>query len=164
MKLIFLDIDGVLNGHEWDDDAQSCTISRECIRQLNRILKATQARIVLSSAWRYMILGEDMTCRGFQYLLRTHGACGVRIIDTTRRERLLPSPDSPPDMMRVHPDENRGDIIAEWLAAHDPPEAYVVLDDDDDQISSQHQAVITDSDIGLTETDADRAIQILNAA
>jgi hypothetical protein len=163
MKLIFLDIDGVLNGHEWDNDAGSCTIKRECVLRLNRIIRETKARIVLSSAWRYMILGEDMTCRGFEYLLRTHGACGVRIIDTTRRERMLPCPDAPPGMMLVHPGENRGDLIAEWLAAHDKPDAYVVLDDDDDRITKQHPAVITNSETGLTDADADKAIEILNA-
>lgn len=44
MKVLFLDIDGVLNGHEWDDEAKSCTIRRECVKHLNRIVRETASR------------------------------------------------------------------------------------------------------------------------
>ena len=50
MKIIFLDIDGVLNnyntlgeGANWEPDL---------VKILNRIIKETKAKIVLSSTWR----------------------------------------------------------------------------------------------------------------
>jgi len=55
-NVLFLDIDGVLNGHDFDVAAQSTRIQYRCVRQLNRIIKATECKIVLCSAWRYMLL------------------------------------------------------------------------------------------------------------
>jgi hypothetical protein len=43
MKIIFLDIDGVLNG------SSEPIILPECARQFNRIVKETEARVVISS-------------------------------------------------------------------------------------------------------------------
>lgn len=43
MKVLFLDVDGVLNGHEWDDEAKSCNIRRECVKHLNRVVRETGA-------------------------------------------------------------------------------------------------------------------------
>lgn len=56
-KVLFLDIDGVLNAHFFDVDAQSSHIKPKCVERLNRVLKATRCALVISSAWRYMILG-----------------------------------------------------------------------------------------------------------
>ena len=73
---LFLDIDGVLNGHEWDDEAKSCNIRRECVARLNRVVASTGCKIVISSAWRYMIHCQQMSLTGFWYMLRTHGLQG----------------------------------------------------------------------------------------
>lgn len=89
--LLFLDIDGVLNGHQWSHLGDSCTIQAPCIAALNFILSRADPEIVLSSAWRYLLHGKDMTLLGFGYLLRTHGAGpmlypGTRIIGITLRD------------------------------------------------------------------------------
>jgi hypothetical protein len=39
--ILFPDIDGVLNGHDWNDEARSCSIRRECLAQLNRVIRET---------------------------------------------------------------------------------------------------------------------------
>lgn len=150
MRVIFLDIDGVLNGHDWDEDAASNRIRPECVAMLNRIVSATGAQIVLSSAWRYMILKGAMTRLGFDYLLRTHGGCGLHVIDTTEPDVTMGA-------------DERGQQIANWLATHDPVDSYVVLDDEDYGITKRHPAVITESTIGLTREDSDKAIAILTA-
>ena len=55
MKVVFLDIDGVLN----DDTTPSRTksrlifVDREKLLRLKRIVAATGAKIVLSSTWRH---------------------------------------------------------------------------------------------------------------
>jgi hypothetical protein len=63
-KILFLDMDGVLNAHEWLGEAGSCDVRHDCVLRLNRILHETGAAIVLSSAWRYMVHGGDMTLPG----------------------------------------------------------------------------------------------------
>jgi hypothetical protein len=152
MKIVFLDIDGVLNDHAWMDHAGSCDIKRECVLRLNRILRETGAVIVVSSAWRYMVHGEAMTLQGFAYMMRTHGLLSGRIHGLTCTDELI---------------AHRGDQIAAWLAEHDGVESYVVLDDDDGFSVSRcqgrhaHPFVRTDGAIGLTDADADRAIAIL---
>jgi hypothetical protein len=152
-KLLFLDIDGVLNGHEWVSEAQSCDIRRDCVLRLNRILWETGAEIVLSSAWRYMIHGGAMTLSGFSYMMRTHGLIAqAKIVGLTCTDEEIP---------------DRGGQIARWLEQHGRPVRYVVLDDDDfDVISSKqdrynHPFVKTNGNVGLADNDADRVIELL---
>ena len=55
MKVIFLDFDGVLNSINGYSDIQivSCfKIDPECMDRLNQIIDQTDAKIVISSAWR----------------------------------------------------------------------------------------------------------------
>lgn len=147
--IIFLDIDGVLNGHEWREEAGSCVISQRCVGHLNTILSATGARIVLSSAWRYMIFGGEVTCKGFGYLLRSHGMRKCEIIDTTCPDEQI---------------EDRGKQIQHWILKQRYPEtiAWVVLDDEHVTGCDGH-FVKTHARVGLTEPDAGMAIKILLA-
>lgn len=115
--LIFLDIDGVLNKHGYNrcSDVESSTLEPEAVARLNRIIRESDAEIVLSSAWRYMVHGGAMTLGGFEYLLRTHGvAAKGRLIGLTATDEAIP---------------NRGQQITEWLNAHGWERPYVVLDD-----------------------------------
>lgn len=80
-KYLFLDIDGVLNGHEWNETSESYTIKLSNVLNLNLVIEKTKCKIILHSAWRYMIYGKDMTIRGFEYLLRTHGVTSNLYID-----------------------------------------------------------------------------------
>lgn len=64
MKLIFLDIDGVLNSHDWWDRRPKLSPDRtrkdfvenqldpEAIARFKKLLKDTGAKVVLSSTWR----------------------------------------------------------------------------------------------------------------
>lgn len=164
MKVLFLDIDGVLNGHEWDDEAKSCNIRRECVRRLNRVVRETGCKVVLSSAWRYIVLGGDMTLRGFGYMLRTHGLTAEGgtmnlIVGHTEADADPPGADG----------ERAGQVrkwLDEWNGPfHSHPKAttYAVVDDDDDGFTAAGMpCVITDGGRGLTDADADRLIALLN--
>jgi hypothetical protein len=91
-KILFLDIDGVLNDHAFCEVAQSCTIKPQCMGHLNQIIHSTGCSIVLTSAWRYIIHGGDMTLKGFEYMLRTHGLLSAErplITGVTRKDRNL---------------------------------------------------------------------------
>jgi hypothetical protein len=149
MKVIFLDIDGVLNGHEIDQDTGHCWIHAALALRLNRIIKATGAKLVISSAWRYMVHCEAMTMRGFEYMLRTHKISGD-VIGVTVRDEETPS---------------RGDQIKRWLAEHPEVTSYVILDDEPDGMTiGDVRFVKTDGSRGLSEADMEDAIVWLNDA
>lgn len=56
MKIIFLDVDGVLNHSktpEWATATDNDILDTSCVFELTRILYSTRARVVLSSSWRF---------------------------------------------------------------------------------------------------------------
>lgn len=153
MKVLFLDIDGVLNDHAKHANGY-CGTKPECVAEMNRVLAATGCKIVISSAWRYMVLCGSMTLNGLEQLLLTHGlACNGRLIGFTRRDVSAEVSD-------------RGAQIREWLMLHGSDvERYAVVDDLDLGISEcGHPFVQTDGARGLTEADADRLIELLGRA
>lgn len=159
-RLLFLDVDGVLNAHEFDPEVMCGPIHRNKMELLNRVLRATDARIVLSSAWRYIIYRGEANLAGMDWLFRSHGMPANRLIGITREDTMI----RPPwDGSQPWPLSNeRGQQIADWLVAHKPHGNYVVLDDLDPGISAAgHPFVRTDGRVGLTEADADRAIALL---
>jgi HAD domain in Swiss Army Knife RNA repair proteins len=153
--ILFLDIDGCLNDHTMDPIAESTTILPRCVACLNRIIDATDCRIVIVSAWRYMILKGAMTLQGFEYLLQTHGVHAKgRLIGTTRL-------DWEPDAYRS---KERGRQVREWLWQHAPADTYphVALDDLDLGYTDLGiPFVLVDGMFGLCDADAREAIAIL---
>ncbi len=151
--IIFLDIDGVLNDHKWNEEAQSCTIRTDCMNELNRIIKETSANIVLSSAWRYMVLGGTMSITGFEYLLRTHGFISTgTIIGHTGKDRVTSDR------------SDRAKLIKAWVIAQSYQSGmYIALDDDDLGYTLEGiPLVLTNGKRGLTEADALNVIQFIN--
>lgn len=149
MKVIFLDIDGVLvnrtsftlprlklEGHTLSYH----TADPSCIALLNRIVAETEARIVVSSVWRGL---------GMQRIKDIFKAwdADVQIVGLTAEIR----------------DAIRGVEIQAWLDAQADVESFVILDDDSDMDELKHRLVETEAMLGLTPADADRAIAILNA-
>ena len=175
-RLIFLDIDGVLNAHAYDNhsDIESSTIERDCVAALNLLIDASNPQIVVSSAWRYMIglnwrtptnkipvdrLSRDpkgaMTLRGFEYLLRTYGVRAKgRLIGVTARDEEIPT---------------RGEQITAWLGRHGR-RPYIVVDDGgkvpgttewSDLGLSVHPVVWTHGSRGLAVHDLAKALELL---
>jgi hypothetical protein len=135
MKILFLDVDGVLNRREMDLEAPSERLDLPCIQNLNLILEATDARIVLSSSWRYMVLRGEMTLEGFEQILVTHGAvASVKIIGTT-------GDDADFGWTMDNNEPVRGKQIRRWMAenrARLGVTEYCVLDDEGDGIAELH--------------------------
>lgn len=141
MKVIFLDIDGCLNNHH----NKGVILDPANINILKHIISTTKAKIVISSAWRYQILEGHMDLRGFTYMLKTHGL-DIDIEGITVSDKVLPG---------------RGKQIQLWLSMNKDIENYVVIDDTDDGMPTNH-FVMCDANIGLTLLNAERAINILN--
>lgn len=79
MKLLFVDIDGVLNCHEWDGEVGCGQIHADKMHRLNVILKKTDAKVIVSSAWRYLVHRGEMDEVGLDWLLRSHGVTSRKI-------------------------------------------------------------------------------------
>ena len=152
MKILFLDIDGVLNNrfthlgpnhHTWND-WHFKGLDRSLIPHLNRIIEETGAKIVLSSTWRLHHTPEQMHARLTSAGMKPE----IEIIDRT--DVLNHGPIYVP----------RCQEIEKWLDEHPEVVDFAVLDDDGDANIPGH-FVHTVHDVGLTEEDANEAIKIL---
>jgi hypothetical protein len=173
VKLIFLDVDGVLNrfGPAFSESLAdySPQIEPACVRAFNRIIRDTEAKIVLSSSWRYLIHNGHFSLNGFQVFLRSHGIRG-ELIGCTRQD--LGTADEPEPrwqqiadwlkVQRVAGRDKNGAIIASNLQG-EPIGRYCIIDDDPDAFGGR-PGVQTNGAFGLTEEDSFRAIQILGLA
>lgn len=163
MKIIFLDIDGVLNSRQSfkktrqeypGDEIRYDTPHPDHIQELNFIVKHTNAKVVISSTWR-----TSFSSLAMHRFLRVLGFVGD-VIDNTPRL-----------------DTYRGTEIQSWLLAHEskikkykdsnlynyePIETFVILDDDSDMENLSEYLVQTSNDVGLTHQDAIKAVEILN--
>lgn len=138
MKVLFLDIDGVLINERY---ASRNTADPKCVRELNRITDVTGAKIVVSSSWRHYGLPK------IALILRQWGVTGDIIgITPTMKDR-----------------ERRWEIMT-WLDRSDydwSNSMFVVIDDERDAIPAGDFGVRTTFERGLGRQGADRAIAIL---
>lgn len=158
MKVIFLDVDGVLNSEfsrEKErnnfDNWMEHEVSEMHVNNLKKIVDATGAQIVLSSSWRFdhpKATGRDFIADPLMKVLdRKLKAVGLDIIDVT------------PDLRG----KIRGAEIQDWLDRHSEVERFVILDDDVDMMEEQKPFFVnTTFKNGLTEEMANKAIEILN--
>ncbi len=152
MKLIFLDIDGVLNRDSTRIAAPSgCMfVEDELVERLRRIYCRTHARIVLSSSWR---MGWYELASG---RMDTPNAMDYQALS----EKLLSSGIPINGHTEILPDRSRAGEIARYVAREPDVEAFVILDDMAIRGLETHQ-VRTNPELGLTEDDVEKAIEIL---
>lgn len=173
MNIIFLDIDGVLNAHEdIQPDVLSATIDKGKVARLNHILRATGAKIVLTSAWRYFVHRGEMNIAGLDWLLRTHGILADRLVGITEPDTMIPASTPYNGDPKTWPmADERGHQISGWLLLEGVALAnarlagfrYVAIDDMDLGITAAgHPLVHIDGKRGLQHEDAQLAIKILN--
>lgn len=133
MKVIFLDIDGVLNSYATqpkDDVGKLFSIHPPLAARWAKLLRDTGAVGVLSSSWRHDI--------HWKQVMFTNGVAGL--IDRTPELR----------------DRIRGEEIDAWLAEHPQVTAYAILDDDSDMLPHQPHFLTSIHSGGLTEEIAER--------
>lgn len=156
MRIVFLDIDGVLNNVAAHQTRASMNrkymirIAPECVQPLEWLIQQTGAQIVLSTSHRTEDTEKWTEC------LREIGVPSARVIGAT------------PDLVRWpnNPDGTltRGHEIDAWLEEAQQmfqKLEYVILDDSDDMAMHADHLVRTDLYNGLTMTDAERAAQML---
>ena len=163
MKIIFLDIDGVLNSELWNKDnemeiSKGKFIDSEKVRLLSKIINETKAKIVLHSGWRFWFDGNIMPLRKeAEYLVEVFKNYDLNIYDKT------------PDLTTVEIRKSKkfslvkAQEILLWLDQHDNIEKYVILDDLD--LSNKEIEMFqikTDGVRGLTKENVEEAIKMLN--
>lgn len=186
MKIIFLDFDGVLNHEMWykkrfDEMDMNSYESKypyyefapQSIVELNRIIEATDAKVVVSSTWRHGKSPQDL-----QELLELVGFNGEVISKTPDFHAKGNTIDGDPIAYNVP----RGCEIDWWLENEGKFQRinwsverqkeyiekslvknYIILDDDSDMLYNQREHFVKTSIYsGLTKEVADKCIEILN--
>ncbi len=127
MKVIFLDIDGVLctlrshlayhgvGGCWWDWDPVGCEVIKRCCK--------AGVKLVISSTWRLNCPSPMDDSSDLGLLLGKHGL---------REFIYMPGWRTPTDWKA-----KRGGEIQQWLDAHPDVTDYRILDDDSDMLDSQ---------------------------
>jgi hypothetical protein len=160
MKVIFLDIDGVLNVIPQGHDEFGGIFHTNFINNLHRIIDETDAKIVISSTWRFsglQVMKDMWKFRDYPgEVIGITPDLWTRSIDEDTKEKV-----------------ERGHEIDLWLNQHPEVENYVILDDDNDFLLKQRNNFVRTSDninhsdcvdvgYGLTNVCTDTAIRILN--
>jgi hypothetical protein len=158
MKVIFLDIDGVLNVYCQSRDEYGCIFHDHLVDNLKWVIEQTGAKIVVSSSWRLSGEKSIMDMWNFRNLpgevigITPNLSYGVKLNTYTPR----------------------GKEIQQWLDEHPEVTNYVIFDDDSDMLEHQMKNFIctfdnidhpdsVDMGYGLTMICAEQAIKILKS-
>jgi hypothetical protein len=154
MKVIFLDIDGVLNSRRYDrerafGDGNNIDVSR--LPLLREIVEQTGARIVLTSTWRVHWDASPALCdeigKGLTALFAEYG---LGLFDKTP---VLSASD-------------RAEEVSAWLFSHAKEvEAFVIIDDILAGWGELSDRLVRTSPMigrGLEQMHVERAIRLLN--
>lgn len=148
-KIVFLDIDGVVNTLQITEDLQPKYYTEydkkvgneQAVRWLNKLCLESGAHIVISSSWRHAGLETCGNC-----LYNSGLDKKIKIIDKTP----------------THFNKDRGYEIKCWLKEHPEVYQFVILDDDSDMGSLADHLVKCDGTKGFLAEEYYRASEILD--
>ena len=146
VKYIFLDVDGVLNTFR-PYDPKDDGVDLDKVELVKKIVDATGADIILSSAWKA------------QWSPKTKSRCG-RTLNRKMETVGLTIKGKTPRMPSVYKAVEVRDFLKK-----NPCDAFVILDDEvlDFKIQGyEEQLILTNWKTGLTEEEVNKAIAILN--
>ena len=155
MKILFLDIDGVLNSREYDRRRnwnEQTDIDETRLPLVKEIIDKTGAKIVLISTWRNHWDRDESLCdEDGMYINRLFSKYGLAIYDKTQDLGLL---------------SKRKDEVKTWLAEHKSDiESFVILDDYRfgwDDLSDFYIHTNPNYGLGLEAEHVEKAIALLN--
>ena len=146
MKVLFLDIDGVVCLHvegvvNWGDNTADDVFDEQCCRRLKEIIDRTDCKLVLSSFWR-------LDKKDILSMLEQFRPFGITASDFHGKTPLM---------------ARRGDEIMTYLARHPEITAFVAVDDEDfanDDFPAD-RIVVTELEHGITEPIKNQIIEKL---
>lgn len=161
-KIIFLDIDGVLNILNNGYDKFGQIFHKEFENNLRWIINETGSKIVISSSWRSDGLDKMKEMWKYRDL-------PGEVIDITPNEYHLVKIGK----FKFYDDVKRGDEIQYWIDENfDEIETYCIIDDTDDMLLDQKDNFVktlnknhkdsVDIGYGLTKECSRKVIEILN--
>ena len=116
MKVVFIDIDGVLNSVQYDRQrtVEQGNIDETRLQLLKELVDTTKARIVLTSSWRKHWEKDIAQC----------DAIGKEINEVFSKYQLAIY-----DKTECLPSNDRADEVRTWLKHQGEIEEYVIFDD-----------------------------------
>lgn len=133
--LLFLDIDGVLN------QLQKDYIDVNCVANLAILVHRLDAKIVLSSTWRFGYTHNFNYCTPqIQYLIRVLENFDLQIWSRTSESA-----------------ETRTEEIQSYLYRY--PDDYIILDDDVSLFTSTNNLYLVNCKMGLTSKDVRKLLR-----
>ena len=162
-KILFLDVDGVLNSEIWNKThvsqiSNGLLIDEEKVKLLSFIISNTDAKIVLESGWRFWFdQNKKPLNQEAEYFLKLFEKYNLTIYGCT--------PDFSDGEIKITKMFSRvkaREILA-WIDHYPKQIHWLVIEDMDlsNDLVKQHQ-IQTDTMIGLTEEQAQEAIAYLN--
>jgi len=162
MKVIFLDVDGVLNSLEWDERSkveisEGVLVDESKVKLLAHLVRRSEAKVILHSGWRFWFdAGMNPLRKEAAHLSMLLEKEGVRIDGVT--------PDLTTEEIRKEKrfSQVKAEEILTWLKRNEGVTEWVVIDDLDlhnDEIGA-HQ-IKTDARIGLTKEKIKKAEKML---
>ena len=167
MKIVFLDIDGVLNS-----ELTKGKLDKKYYELLKKLVEVTDCYFVVSSSWRCMNLDDT------KWELSGH------IAETNKKNKNRASKLQDPfpqwlidrivgitprmyafvgSTAGFHFMVPRGVEVEHYIIMNEIRDQYAIIDDDNDfLIYQQEHLIVTDNSVGLTEDDINRCIDILN--
>lgn len=154
MKVIFLDVDGVLNSREYDGRRnwnELTNIDETRLPLIKEIVDSTGAKIVLSSTWRQHWDRDSTRCdTAAQYINETFAKFGLSVYDKT------------PDLGN----SSRSEEIKKWLQdTNENIESFVIIDDcvfGWGELSDRFVRTEPQFRLGIEKEHVEQAIAILN--
>lgn len=159
MKVLFLDIDGVINtgsaevGFHWSNMKVDSDLSPSALYHLHEIIEYTGCKIVISSTWRH---GESLeTMKGW-------------FLDPLISDAIIgktPCFEFKEELKDKSGRVQRGEEIYWWVNEgpyKDEITRYAVLDDDNDMDAVRENFFITEPTDGLNNTTKKKVVEHLN--
>lgn len=170
MKVIFLDVDGVLI-HDNYKNKETCHVDEEKIKIIKKIAEETDSKIVITSTWREPYIdGTNINKPEYNLLTKMLKKENMEIYDKTPVHKLKFLNTEEYELFkykiksRFHPITTRAGEIYTWLEKN-KPESFLIIDDEESEweyFGLEKNLIETSNDNGITETDIEKAINILN--
>lgn len=160
MKILFLDVDNVLNSKTWfrrQPTPRRFSVDPKCCSRVMKICERTRCALIVSSSWRLRMKPRDLVRH-----LAAGGIQGDIVLGVT--PHLLPHTFRDVGLTEdcEYP---RGMEILEWLKIAERRglgvEKFVILDDSDDMFNLSDHLVQTSPEVGISDADVEAAISHL---